>query len=130
MAKCGKMHGIPFQGKLTNRGNLTVWDFTLTDFITDDDWHILDLSSIVPEDTVVVMFRVRMRNSKVGSKVIFKEAGIAQGINASAIKIQAGNAQRDTERWVFVNDLRQVEYLITDNTNWSQLDVAVRGYSS
>lgn len=100
------------------------WDYTLSDFITDGDWHTLTLA--VPSTTEAVLLRIRMKNTKVGSKIIFKEAGNTNGINVAAVKIQAGTTQTDTERTAFLNSDFQLEYLITDNPTWTQLDVCIR----
>lgn len=114
-------------GRYTDRGDPTSWDFSKTDFSTDGQWHVLDLSSIVPEGATVVHLKIKAQIAYNNSIIAFCKKGMTNKLNGATLMIRHGNNEYYEERWVACDVDRKIEYW-TSNRTWVILDVLVRGW--
>ena len=108
------------------RGDPSVYDFTKEDFITDLQWHDLDLSNVVPEGTKLVRMKIKMVSSSLGG-ISFREKGNINEINQATIKIQVSNIYYYEEFDVNCDSNRKIEYLASD-VPWTVIDIIIRGW--
>lgn len=112
-----------------DRGDPSSWDFSKTDFTTDGEWHILNLSSIVPEGTTIVHLSVYAYNAYNESWIFFCKKGIVnREFNREPMHLQhGGNIEYYQSMWVACDSDRKIEYWMT-NRDWGKIDVLVRGW--
>lgn len=125
----GNPHSVTMEqvGAITyvDRGNLDVYDFTKNDFITDQNWHDLDLSNIVPVGTTLVHIRIRLSTPSLAG-FQFRKKGDVSGINAMVMKVQVANVYYYEGDFVACDSNRMIQYLVS-NVTWNVIDVAIRG---
>lgn len=113
--------------KIIDRGDPSVWDWTLGNFITDGAGHDLDCSSIVPAGARFIIFRVDIQDDAVGSFFVMWKKGHTGNFNAAIKRTAVANEWMDCHFRVACDDNRIVEYKAT-NTTWSGINVLVRGW--
>ena len=109
-----------------DRGDPSTYDFIKTDFTTDGNWHDLDLSSIIPEETVLVHVRVRLSSSFLAG-LQFRKKGNSNTINVAVMKIQVAGVYYYEDFLVACDNDRKIQYLAS-NLAWTALDFSVRGW--
>lgn len=67
------------------RGDISAWDFTLVDFVRDENWHELDLSAIVPEGAKAVLLKVVVESVFEDKKFDLRAHGQIYNYNTCAI---------------------------------------------
>lgn len=112
-----------------DRGDPSSWDYSKTDFTTDGQWHVLNLSSIVPEGATVVHLSVYAYNAYAESWIFFCKKGIVnRTINREAMHVHhGGNIEYYESKWVACDSDRKIEYWMTNRT-WGKIDLLVRGW--
>lgn len=118
---------VPDCMALVERPDPALWDYSVSDFVTDGTWHDISFSPIVPAGVVAVLLRIQFKDNTVGAKVVFKKKDQVNGINAVVVKIEKANVQRDVDRVAFVDHNQMAEYLVT-NTIITELDVSIRAW--
>ena len=111
-----------------DRGDLCEYDFTKNDLITDANWHVLDLSGILPEGSQRVRFRVRACTSDDSAAIQFRRKGNINTINVEVVKTQYPNRYYYDRCFLPCGIERKIEYL-ANNANWTVLDIAVISYT-
>lgn len=110
-----------------DRGDAASWDFSKADFIIDGDWHVLDLSGIVPEGTSLIHLSI-VAQSAYNDKVIkFCKCGNVNNFNKELIGIQHGNKEYYESRFIACDVDGKIEYWISSGY-WPVLDVLIRGW--
>ena len=119
---------VAASGQYYDRGDPSSVDFSKADFATDGDWHVLNLSNIIPVGTTLVHLRVYAYTSSVPSWIFFSKNGSVNRTNRAAIAVRHGaNAEYYESVWVACDSDRKIEYMMS-NYNWGALDVLVRGW--
>lgn len=121
------LHSHPCSGNYSDRGDPSSWDFSKTDFSTDGQWHVLDLSNIVPEGTMIVHLKIKAQIAYNNSIIAFCKKGITNKLNGTTLMIRHGNNEYYEEAWVACDADRKIEYW-TSNRIWVILDMLVRGW--
>ena len=111
----------------TDRGDPPSYDFSKTDFTTDGEWHVLDLSGIVPEGTTLVHLLIGANTAYNNSWIRFCKKGLVNKLNCAWVNVRHGNSLYYKSKWVACDADRKIEYWMSNRT-WIQLDVLVRGY--
>lgn len=109
-----------------DRGDCSEYDFCKEDFITDLNWHDLDLSNIIPKGTQLIHIRIRMASSSLAG-INFRKKGNIYGKNTAIIKSQVRNVYYYEEFFVTCDTERKIEYLAS-NVSWTALDIIIRGW--
>ena len=82
-----------FNFGLIDRGDPSAYDFAKADLTLDDNWHDMDLSSIVPVGAKAVLIRTAINHTTALSGVQYRKNGNANVINVSdAITTVASSA--------------------------------------
>lgn len=110
-----------------DRGDPSEFDFTLGDFITDGNWHELDLSSIVPEGTKAVHFRITIQSVNIANYFVFRKKGNINERNKLAVRTQVATVPSDGDGIVSCSVDRKIEYKST-NTTFQALILNVSGW--
>ena len=107
------------------RGDITEYDFTVTDFTIDHSWHNLDLSSIVPLNAKAVQLSIIANADAAGKMIRIKKAGSV--LNICYIATQILDQYVGNSITVPLDNMGIVEYDI-DIANWSNISVVVMGW--
>lgn len=110
-----------------DRGDADDWDFTTVDFITDYNWHELDLSNIVPEGVKTVLLCVLIRDDAINSYIEFRKKGNLYAINRFLTQTQTANIWIADEGIVSCDVNRKIEYQ-TSNTTFGVINLIVKGW--
>lgn len=110
-----------------DRGDPATWDFVQGDFITDGEWHELDLSSIVPEGVRTIHFIALIRDDIIGSLVQLREKGNVNPYTKFMIRTQTAGMTICGDGIISCDVNRKIEYYATATT-WNQIILQVRGW--
>ncbi len=110
-----------------NRGDPANYDFTLTDFTTDGNWHDLDLSGIIPATARALLFEVEIDNNVSNKHAIFKKYGQTNDINHFDAETKLATPHESYMGILAVDGNRKISYKI-DSSGWSDFDFIVRGW--
>lgn len=110
-----------------DRGDFSGADFTIADFTRDGNWHDLDLSHIVPENTVLVSLRVTLKGTVQDKNFVLRENGNVNAGNVFIMTLQTSNAFFPEMGWVVPDANRVIEYKI-DDLSINQVYMAVNGW--
>ena len=113
--------------KFVDRGDPSTYDFTQAALTTNGVWNDLDLSSIIPKGTVLVLIRASVSDETVGLLLAFRKNGQANAINASQIRTQEVSILNSSDMIVACDNQRIIEYAAT-NTTWTTIQIIVRGW--
>lgn len=114
-------------GGFTDRGDPGVKDFGIGDFTTNDAWHDLDLSGIVPAGAKAVALSVLIKDNAINSTFLLRKNGNTGGVNVSKMRTQVANLFHDGDCIVALDSNRIIEYYAT-STVWTGIDITVKGW--
>lgn len=122
-----------FQGTVTgagfvDRGDTGSYDFDKNDLTTDDSYHDLDLSSIVPAGAKAVLLSVQMEDDAVGSYFGFRENGNTNEINADFFRTQGSGVWIDNCSVVVALDSNRIVEYRAANLTFSNINISVRAW--
>ena len=110
-----------------DRGDPANYDFTLGDFTTNEAWHDLDLSGIIPINAVGV-FIICIIDGAIAEKGIrFRKKGNIYDRSMTYQLLQVGNQYIVGNFFVAVGNDGIIEYKV-NNITWSVINFAVRGW--
>jgi len=121
--------GYPFtrHNYFVNRGDPTEPDFDKFDLTSDDDWHDLDLSGIVPVGVSAVLFRAYIRSGGIGNYFHLRRRGNENNIAIPGFRTQREDNYNDQALICAVDDERFIQYLAS-NVNWTDLTLIILGW--
>lgn len=114
-------------GFFVDRGDPVNVDWAVGDFIKDNAWRELDLSSIVPEHAHGVLFTAHIRATAVDKYFNLRENGNANVRNTSFIRTQVANIRIAVDLSCPCSAARKVDYRVVDATV-NFLNVTVKGW--
>jgi len=94
----------------SDRGDPSVFDFTLTDFTTDDTWRDLDLSSIIPANTKAVIVHICISAPNPNYCMQFRKKGNVNEINIGATRQPVKDIQTPEDLILAVDENRFIQY--------------------
>lgn len=110
-----------------DRGDIANYDWDKDGLTTDGNYHDLDLSSIIPVGTKLVMFRVIAASAGAGQSFGIKEKGNSNAPNVFKVYCTEPGSGHKEDGFVVPDANRKVEYAASDIV-WGVLDVAVVGW--
>ncbi|GAI52661.1 unnamed protein product, partial [marine sediment metagenome] len=110
-----------------DRGDPFAVDFNTGDFTTDDAWHDLDLSGIVPEGAKAILFYLHIAGDVVDSRAIFKTKGKLWDRTSGQAVVQVSNMDLIGDYVVAVGADRKLQYKIA-NITWLVIFFTVKGW--
>lgn len=122
---------IQSQGYLTtsliNRGDPPLWDFLVGDFITDGQWHDLDLSGIIPENVKAISVLAAINATTVGLYVFFRQKGNSNLYNRGDIRTVVANLWNTGDMTLIPDANRKIQYQ-TSAATFTAIDLVVKGW--
>ena len=113
--------------RYVDRGDPAAWDFTLAGLTTDDNWHDLDLSSIVPVGAIAVEFLILLADDIKDSRFFMRKNGNVNAFNIIQLRTQVANQILGGNVIIACDENRVVEYRAS-NLTWSSIDIIVKGW--
>lgn len=115
------------EAKFYDRGDPASVDFDVGDITTDGSWYDLDLSSIVPAGTKLVLLHVAVNDNVSNSYIMFKKKGNTNSENRGMVRTQVADRTISTDIMVACDDNRVVEYLGSNDT-FVAIEITVKGW--
>jgi len=111
------------------KGDPAVYDRTLAagDFVTDGNWHDLDLTNIVPVFAHAVLYDIVVQDNVANSIVVIKPKGNINLILSGAILSRVAGQLNHENQLVCVGLGGLLEYWAT-NTIWDVIQLVVLGW--
>lgn len=113
--------------KYVSRGDPDEADFDETDFTVQNQWTDIDLSSIVPSGTVLVLLAVLVRSSTAGGQLQFRKNGNTNFIEGDGIICDIANQPTCGTLLIPCDADRKIEYFSSEVT-WTWIDVTIKGW--
>lgn len=110
--------------KFVDGGDPDSADFGVGDFTTDDTWNDLDLSSIIPVGTKMVLLSVLARCATNNAFIEFRKNGNSHAYALAPLVAITANLYVGGVLPVAVDDNLKIEYLMT-NFSWHTINVTV-----
>lgn len=122
------MFAVPKTGhKFVDRGDPTVPDFDTGDLGAAGTWRDLDLSSIIPKGTALVLLRVSINSTAAGKSLNIRTKDNTGGINVGLAATQVAGLTMGVDFWVAPNADGIVNYYFSTAT-WTIRDFTVGGW--
>ena len=110
-----------------HRGDPADYDFKLVDLTTDNAWHELDLSGIVPEGASAVHLEVGLSSNTVSSFIRFRHTSQTQLFNSSMSKTQVAAVSTYHNVIQALDADRKIDYFASA-IGWLYIRITVRGW--
>jgi len=110
-----------------DRGDPVANDFVETDLTTDATYRDLDLSSIIPANTKLVLLRIMITDNSVSSMLSFRKNGNSGGYNIARVRTQISGVSNDANLLVSPDSNGVIEYHAS-NVAWDSIKIVVRGW--
>jgi hypothetical protein len=115
------------QTGFVDRGDPADWDFEVGGLATDEAWHDLDLSEIVPKGAKAVYLYVVVNDDLTNKIICFRENGNSNAANINIIRTYIAGINSQDSFFVSCDSNRVIEYLAS-NTTWTGIHILVRGW--
>lgn len=113
--------------KFVDRGNVTPVDFSAGSLTADGSWHELDLSSIIPVGTKLVMLRTSMIAIATIGVLKVKKNGLANDINVDISSMETDGFPKFDTLYVVPDADGKIEYWYT-NAAYAIRTITVGGW--
>lgn len=117
--------------RYVNRGDVAAYDWSEVGdkavFNTDGNWHELDLSSIIPIGTVLVHFRLAIRDDVADNEFSLRTDNYVNVMNIDAAKTYAANVSNKQSLLVAPTSNRKIEYRGT-NVAFIYIHLTIAGW--
>lgn len=110
-----------------SRGDLAAFDYTVGDFITNENWQDLDISGKVGAGKRLVLVFLRLKDGSVNVIFAFRPNGNSNTFQQSGLVVQTANVAQEGDLLVETDANGKVEYWGT-NTTFTNIDVTIKGY--
>lgn len=107
------------------RGDIDSNDFEVGDLTKDGVWRDLDLSSIIPVNTKLVILKVMGVTSNNSGSVLFKTKGYSNIINRAGLEIVTVNKQYRCEIALRPSAAGLLQYYVLSSATYTSIDIAV-----
>jgi len=114
--------------RFCDRGDPADYDWTSVDFTYDATWRDLDCSSIVPNDTVAILFRVLIMNNTAGEAFLLRKNGLSNARVAQGVRTQVAGKYAEGRLLVPCDENQVVEYYGTNSGAFSVCSIAICGW--
>lgn len=109
------------------RGDAGAFDFQVGDFTQDNVWRNLDLSSIVPANTVLVLLRIVCRSTKADDVFNLRTNGYGNVFNVVRVQSRIANIRNSLDIHVTPDSNGIIEYKCLQGF-FDLLNVTVAGW--
>lgn len=121
--------GIVFspQPSWVDRGDPSDYDFILSDLTTDDNFHTLDLSTIVPTGTSMVKLIVLINGTSAPGRIHFRKNGNSNYHTSTGVRASTTGYTAEGMVDVFCDSNQIIEYS-AENITWGYIRITVAGW--
>jgi len=126
---CTGLTGAGGGTSLIDRGDPAANDKTLSDFTTDNAYHDLNLSSIVPAGATWILLKVVVMSSTIPAYIRFRKKGNSNSINVAVADCIQANLSHPYQFLCPCDADRVIEYYASNST-WSSIQLSVSGWIS
>ena len=129
------IYGINFEYKkkiaegglvYVSRGDVAEYDFEVGDLITDGTWRVLDISSIVPPQAILIDGRIEVSDNLTSQAVYLRPYGHVNVKNRSSVITQVSGITVVANFSLVIYDQR-IEYFAS-NTVWTAITIQPFGW--
>lgn len=99
--------------KFVHSGNPDGYDYTTEDFTINSMFHDLDLTDKIPENTKLVLLRVRFKSATLVNFLEFQRKGDYYHTNVSSLYSLVANKFTCGDMWVQPDENRVIEYAVS-----------------
>jgi len=110
-----------------DRGDPSPYDYTGASFTLDNQWHDLDISSIVPKGAKLVFFFVTVRATDAAKYFYLRKKGNVNTYNVGKLSTQVANVSFNYTMTVTPDANAVIQYKAATAT-WLSLNVTIRGW--
>ena len=110
-----------------DRGDVSGWDFTLSDFTTDSQYRDLDLSAIVPAGAISIKVAIEAKNDSVSKSIYLRKNGNTSGYHVSRLMTTVAGVLCSNVFDVFCDSDQVIEYYAM-NSAWTVIDIFIMGW--
>lgn len=110
-----------------DRGDPADLDYDKDDLTRDDAWHDLDLSAVVPANSVLVLFRITIQANNIADLFQMRTNGNVNWPNFVNCRLQASNVPVTYDKLVACDTSRIIEYKAS-NFGWAFINITIAGW--
>jgi hypothetical protein len=114
--------------QFVSRGDLSAYDFVVTDLTKDGAWYDLNISSIVPASTQAILVYVSMISDTAGVQAQIRTNGYVNAYNRLAGVSQVAGRNFIMEGFVPCDAGRLLEYNFQNTGTWSTINILIKGW--
>ncbi len=118
---------IPGGPGYVDRGDAATFDFTAADLTIDDDWHDLDLSTVIPSGSTAVHLRHFVQSNNISARIRFRKKGHTGFANIADSQIQASTRPFPDDKIIGLDEDRFIQYRVF-NTMYTNIFITVAGW--
>jgi len=118
---------IPASPGFVDRGDPVNADWTAVDINGDNNWHDLDVSSIVPDGTTAIVLRCALDTGVVSRLIRFRKKGNVGWPNVAECRVVYPNRIHHYDKVIACDENRFIQYKCNSNT-WTVLNLTVAGW--
>jgi len=115
-------------GGIIDRGYTATPDFVISDLILDQQWHLLDLSGIIPDNTKFVFLLFLTAGNTQNSYIRISKPPELENNNQDVIMCQLANMTYFRTLCCGVNENKKILYAFSDAA-WYVCDITVRAWT-
>ncbi len=118
------LSGIP---NVVDRGDPASPDFNIFSFTADENWHDLDLSSIVPAGATWVLLRLLLLTNAQNGIMYLKKGGNTSEYSGAGYGTPYSAYEVYGDLWLQVGSTRVIEYWLSSG-DWLAIGLTVKGW--
>ncbi|GAI67651.1 unnamed protein product [marine sediment metagenome] len=110
-----------------DRGDVAAVDYNVSSLTADDDWHDLDISSIVGATKKLVVIESNLKDNTGGKEMLVRTKGNVNEINVSPCGTVKADKTCARNLLVYTDENGVVQYKIESGT-WAIINLVIRGW--
>lgn len=113
--------------RFVDRGNPSTWDWNDEDITFDDDYHILDLSDVVPPNAVAVIMQISCKSDISDNYISMRHPSHTNDLNIACVRTKEANTVTAIQVIVYLGGTPEIE-IAASAGNWVYIRCAIMGW--
>jgi len=113
--------------RYVDRGDISAYDYSGSNFTKNGNWHDLDLSAKIPIGTKLVVLVVWLQANYAALTAGFRKNGNTRAYNVSSLVTHTDATQNCNTIVVEPDENRVIEYRFASG-NWMGISIFIKGY--
>lgn len=123
------MYASGYRGiKWVDRGLVTEYDYDVTDFIIDNEWHVKDLSSIIGMGVKYLYVSLGVANDTRDRSMELRTHGQEGSKNMGGVMSLSDGGFNEHGTWVLTDADGKIDYHCQALATWSLIQFIIRGW--